>query len=88
MGETALNVSRRRLEPLPKVRSCCVLMCSLGRRGRFTLRDSWERSAGWRWGNMVREVVMAEEGSWDGANDCDMECDIVESIMRRRSLGE
>jgi hypothetical protein len=37
---------------------------------------------------MVREAVMVEEGSWDGANDCGMECDIVESIMRRRSLAK
>lgn len=33
VGETAERVSRRRLvEPLPKVRSCEVLRCSLGRR--------------------------------------------------------
>jgi hypothetical protein len=31
---------------------------------------------------------MAEEGSWDGANDCDMECDSVESIMRRGSKAD
>lgn len=32
---------------------------------------------------MAREEVMVEEGSWDEAYDGDMECDSVESIMRR-----
>jgi hypothetical protein len=31
---------------------------------------------------------MVEEGSWDGANDCDMECDMVASIMRRRLMAD
>jgi hypothetical protein len=57
----ALKVSSRRLvEPLPKVRTCWVLICSLGLAGRE--RGPCE-SAGWRWGNMGSDVVMLEGAS-------------------------
>jgi hypothetical protein len=79
VGETALKVSSRRLEPLPKVRIWWVSICSFGRWGSSTGAD------GCRWGNMGSEAMMEAGGSCAELcpYDCGMEGDIVESIMRR-----
>jgi len=72
VGETALRVSSRRLEPLPKVRTCWVSRWSLGRWA------SW----GWRGAIMGSEVVVM---MWAGSREAiagAMGCDIVDSIMR------
>lgn len=65
MGETAERVSSRRLEPLPKVRICCVLRDSFGRLGD---RGSDAVAVGCAWigggGSIAREVVIVAGDSW------------------------
>jgi hypothetical protein len=80
VGETALRVSRRRLEPFPKVRTWWVSRRSEGR---------WER-AGWRGVNMGSWVVVAMMcvGASRGLRVGAMECDIVESIMRAVAMAQ
>lgn len=75
VGETALRVSRRRLEPLPKVRTWCV---SRRREGR------WER-AGCRGVNMGSWVAMMCVGGSRGLRVGAMGCDIVDSMMRGKA---
>ena len=84
MGETALRVSRRRLEPFPKVRTCWVSRRSLGRcwsaggsaAGRGAIMGSWAWAV----------VMMCAGGSREPSAGA-MECDIVDNIMRTDVAG-
>lgn len=62
VGETADSVSKRKLEPLPKVRFCWVLMVSFG---RCVLR--WEHGCDGRGdGEMAKDVDIAGGRRWEG----------------------
>ena len=80
VGDTAERVSRRRLEPLPRIRGCSVLMESLGRSGACR--------GGGIIGSWVVILDMADDCEYDGVIEREG-CDgcKVDSIMCLGSRG-